>query len=117
MEQRATMARRHYRTAVAAFVIGLALGLTVRQLVGTAYAQVMDPGQQRIETNQGIAQLNAKMAEMLAVLRTGTLKVRLVETDKTSWSAPSAPSETGSPRSSPGTNVPLAAPGTGESTR
>lgn len=81
---------QHYRTA-AAFIVGLVLGLAARQLVTTAYAQVMDPGQQRMETNQGIAQLNAQLGEVLSLLRTGTLKVRAAETDKTSGTARTPP--------------------------
>lgn len=88
MESYAPAQSRHYRTALATFVVGLALGLMARGLAVSAYAQIMDPGQQRNETNQGISQLNAKMAEMLTILRTGTLKVRVVGTDKTGGTAP-----------------------------
>lgn len=95
MNPRITADGRRYRTVLAGFVFGLALGLIARELVGTAYAQVMDPGQQRLETNQGIAQLNAKVDEILGLLRTGTLKVRMVQTDKTDGTAPIRPGSTG----------------------
>jgi hypothetical protein len=90
MENTAHGRGRHYRTALVMFVIGLGLGLMARELAISAYAQVMDPGQQRNEMNQGISQLNAKMSEMLTVLRTGTLKVRVVGTDKTGGTVPTA---------------------------
>lgn len=111
MESSAHSHRPSYRTAVVAFVVGLGLGFAVRELGVSAYAQVMDPGQQRIETNQGISQLNAKMAEMLTVLRTGTLKVKVVGSDKTTGSAQSvifesAPSGGVSPVSKDNTGSP-----------
>lgn len=112
MEQSALGHGPRYRTAVATFIIGLALGLMARELAVSAYAQVMDPGQQRNEMNQGIAQLNAKMTEMVGILRTGTLKVRVVGSDKTTGSAQSVlfqSAPTGTP-SSPGGSEPESPP-------
>ncbi len=109
---------RRYRTALVTFMIGLALGLMARELAISAYAQVMDPGQQRNEMNQGISQLNAKMSEMLTVLRTGTLKVRVVGTDKTGGTAPTASFEPGDgagrkPGDRPSANAPHPIDGAG----
>jgi len=80
-----------YRTAFAAFVVGLVLGFAVREISPSAHAQPFNPAAQRMDIGQGIAQLNAKTAEVLAVLRTGTLKVRVVETDKSSGAGPRLP--------------------------
>lgn len=87
MQQPVPASCRSYRTAGVMFAIGLALGLAARDLAVSAHAQVMNPAQQRVEANEGISQMNAKMAEMLNILRTGTLKVRVVGSDKTPASA------------------------------
>lgn len=72
------------------FAIGLALGLTARELAVSAYAQAMDPGRQRQVTNEGIAQLSNKMDEVLDILRNGTLKVKVASTDKSRGAAPAS---------------------------
>jgi hypothetical protein len=105
---------RGYRAAIAAFVIGLLVGSVASDMIRPAFAQVANPTQQRLETNQNLDQLNAKVAELLTVLRTGTLKVRVVETDKTG-SAAKSPSDRSEPAASPSTGFsrgPVVSPGT-----
>jgi hypothetical protein len=80
--------RPDYRTVATAFAIGLAVGVMAREFTRPAHAQIPDPAQQRLDMNQGIAQLNGQVAELLTVLRTGTLKVRVMETDKTGGAGP-----------------------------
>jgi len=84
METNGLTNTRRYRTAVAAFLAGLAVGILARAPEQPAYAQIPDPAQQRVDMNAGITQLNAQATEILNLLRTGTLKVRVIETDKTS---------------------------------
>ncbi|HOA72612.1 MAG TPA: hypothetical protein PL151_16160 [Phycisphaerae bacterium] len=100
--------RRGYRTIVAAFALGLICGLSARGLNRSAYADLPSPANQRLEMNEGIARLNGQVAEILSLLRSGTLKVRVVETDKTSGTLspvllePSAGGSRGTDRGQPG---------------
>lgn len=76
----------YYRTAMVFFVLGALAGAFAGDFLRSAYAQIPNAAQQRQDMNSGMQQLNGTMSEVLSVLRTGTLKVRLVETDKTSGS-------------------------------
>lgn len=83
-----TTNRRGYRTAVAAFAVGMVVGGLLRDATRPAQAQMMPNGwQQRVETNQGLDRLNDRMGDVLALLKSGTLQVRVVETDKTRTAA------------------------------
>ncbi|MBI4580995.1 MAG: hypothetical protein HY718_14910 [Planctomycetes bacterium] len=97
-----TSGRRHYRTALT-FALGLIVGAAAGDWRRPAQAQIPNAGQQRLEANQGIQQLNATMSEVLTVLRTGTLKVRVVETDKSPSGSPlrTLPDQSGQKPSSP----------------
>ncbi len=108
-----------YGPLLVALIIGLVIGSTARDAIRVASAQVPNPYQQRLETNQGLEQLNASVAEVLTVLRSGTLKVRVVETDKTG-SATRSSREQSEPAPLPPPNPsrgPVVSPGTARPAR
>lgn len=110
---------RGYRAIPAAFIIGLLLGTMAHDVIRPASAQIANPYQQRADTNQGLDQMNARLGELLTLLRTGTLKVRVVETDKTS-SAARPSSERSEPAPLPPVSparAPVVVPGSGNPAR
>lgn len=107
-----------YRTAVAAFVAGLLVGLAVDRMTEQAEAQVLpNAAQQRVDLREGISQLSGQVGELADLLRNGTFKVRVIETDKKSG-ASGAGRAADPPRPTPGAVRPVlppAGPVTGES--
>lgn len=93
METNHYQPRPCYRTALICFTLGVLAGILADDLLRSTYAQIPNAGQQRQEINVGMQQLNGTMSEVLTVLRTGTLKVRIIETDKTTGNDSRGPSD------------------------
>jgi gas vesicle protein len=92
---------RFYRTALIGFGLGAMVGALAGDLLRPACGQTANPIQQRQEMNTSLQQLNTTMNEVLSVLRTSTLKVRIVETDKSPGSGSRSASDRGSSTASP----------------
>ena len=86
---------RYYRTALICFGLGAVVGTLAGDFLRPVYGQMANPIQQRQDTNTSLQQLNTTMGEVLNVLRTGTLKVRVVETDKSGGSGSRSASDRG----------------------
>jgi hypothetical protein len=67
------------------FACGLIVGslLTGRTGPTPAHAQIPDAGAQRVQAVQVGQETNRLLGELLHILRTDTLKVRIIDTDKT----------------------------------
>jgi hypothetical protein len=63
--------------------VGFMMGLLADSLRAPAYAQIPDPAMQRHQTAHEQQQTNRLLGDILGVLRSQTLQVRIVETDKT----------------------------------
>jgi len=76
--------RRSHGAYVLVFVVGLVVGLLAGEFVRSprAQAQIPDAALQRQQTQQQVAETNRLLKEVVDVLRTETLKVRIVEPGK-----------------------------------
>ena len=74
--------RGHYGTLTFMFLVGLIIGLLTDEFRTPAYAQIPDPAKQRTQTATEVKKTNELLAEILGTLQNQTLKVRIVETDK-----------------------------------
>lgn len=73
-----------YRTKALIFAGGLVVGLLAGEFVRLpkAQAQIPDPAAQRMAAQKASSQTNLLLKEMIKVLRTETLKVEVVGSDK-----------------------------------
>jgi len=77
--------RAGYGTYALVFACGVATGslLLGRSGPTPAHAQIPDPGAQRVQAVQVGRETNRLLGELLHILRNDTLKVRIIDTDKT----------------------------------
>jgi len=75
-----------YRTLLLVFAGGVLAGLVAGEWIAlpSAHAQIPDSGLQRMQTQKLAAETNRLLTEVVSVLRDGTLKVVVVEPDKSS---------------------------------
>jgi hypothetical protein len=80
-----TRRSRGYRAFALVFVAGMAIGLTCGEILRLphAEAQIPDAGKQRLISNEELQQTNQLLRELLRLLRTETLNVKVVEDGKT----------------------------------
>jgi hypothetical protein len=81
--------RLGHGTGALLFAGGVLVGLLAGELIRPprAVAQIPDQGMQLLQVQQAAAQTNRLLKEVVDVLRTETLKVRIVEPDKSGRSA------------------------------
>lgn len=84
---------RHYRTALICFVAGWLGASLAKEVFSPAMAQIPDAGAQRLQLQQSMDQSNARLGEIVDLLRHGTLQVRIVETDKGQGTTRTAPGQ------------------------
>jgi len=80
--QSTRLPRARYGTIGFVFFLGLVMGMLADGLRTPAYAQIPDPAKQRHDTARELRQTNQLLSDILGVLRSQTLKVRIMETDK-----------------------------------
>ena len=82
--QSASRGGSRYRSKALFFAGGLLVGLLASEMIRSpqAVAQIPDAALQRKKTAQQTAETNLLLREMVKILRTETLKVRVVEADK-----------------------------------
>ena len=100
--QKRPLSRAGYGTCALVFAAGVAVGSLLLGRPGPtpARAQIPDPGAQRVQAVQVGQETNRLLSELLHILRNDTLKVRIIDTDKTrvaprSQAAPRHDAETG----------------------
>jgi hypothetical protein len=83
--QERPLSRAGYRTCALVFACGVVAGslLVGRSGPASAHAQIPDPGAQRVQAVQVGQETNRLLRELLYILRNDTLKVRIIDTDKT----------------------------------
>ena len=77
--------RAGYGTCALVFACGVAAGslLVGQSGPAPAHAQIPDAGAQRVRAVQVGQETNRLLSELLHILRNDTLKVRIIDTDKT----------------------------------
>ncbi|MBN1347655.1 MAG: hypothetical protein JXQ73_33520 [Phycisphaerae bacterium] len=85
---------------VLVFVVGAVFGLLSGELarLPRAEAQIPDPAIQRNQSVKLAEETNRLLRDMLSTLRTGTLKVQVVETVKATRTTPPPPAPPARPR-------------------
>jgi len=83
--RKAPLSGAGYGTCALVFACGVAAGAMLfgRPGPAPAHAQIPDPGAQRVHAVQVGQETNRLLRELLHILRTDTLKVRIIDTDKT----------------------------------
>jgi hypothetical protein len=85
------MRSRSYWTIGLVFLAGIIVGKSLDLLHQVAYAQIPDAGLQRNAMQKELQDTNARLAEVLSLLRNQTFKVRVVQGEAPTGSVAPAP--------------------------
>ena len=80
--------KRGFWIVLIVFLIGVLTGMSLNLLHPSAYAQIPDAGMQRNQLQKEMEALNARVGDVLTLLRTQTFKVRIVQEDEGAGAKP-----------------------------